>query len=282
MDCSRLAHPAPTSPQVTALGHSAGAPGPGFTNHDALHPRDNSPRPANRLVRGRFLQWRVMDSNQRRTTPTVLQGGHEIALTSGNAHLQPISARNPHEQLDLRDEGSAGARAPGPAPTLAGTPAVGILLSRPMRVVWSDAVVLGRRLPNTENVTMRPERPVTPRADLVERALPFLPEGSKVRQAFIGQAAPNFFYFIVTYLTGLMFRNKYRCVAVTSEAIYVLDSTKRSGGAKPRALVGKMPRNTRLGPVSGRWAEVDLLGERHWVHTRFHDQVTAANREAGF
>lgn len=61
--------------------------------------------------------------------------------------------------------------------------------------------------------------PVTPRADLVERALPFLPAGSEIRRAFIGQAAPNFFYFIVTYLTGLMFRNKYRCVVVTPEAI---------------------------------------------------------------
>ena len=43
-----------------------------------------------------------------------------------------------------------------------------------------------------------------------------------------------------------------------------------------------MPRHTRLGPVTGRWAEVDLLGERHWVHTRFHDQIAAADREAGF
>jgi len=33
--------------------------------------------------------------------------------------------------------------------------------------------------------------------------------------------------------------------------------------------------------VSGRWAEVDLLGERHWVYRRFHAQVAAADREAG-
>lgn len=131
-------------------------------------------------------------------------------------------------------------------------------------------------------MTPQSAAPVTPRADLVERALPFLPAGSEIREAFIGQAAPNFFYFIVTYLTGLMFRNKYRCVVVTPEAIYVLDSTKSSGGAKPQAVVGQMPRNTRLGPVSGRWAEVYLLGERHWVHKRFHDQVAAADRDAGF
>ena len=126
------------------------------------------------------------------------------------------------------------------------------------------------------------ETSITPRPDLVERSLPFLPAGSEVHQAFIAQAAPNFFYFIVTYLTGIMARDKYRCVAVTPEAIYVLESTKRSGGAKPRKLAGQMRRHTRLGPVSGRWAEIDLLGERHWVHKRFVDQIKAADREADF
>ena len=119
-----------------------------------------------------------------------------------------------------------------------------------------------------------------PRRDLVTHALPFLPEGSEIRQVFIAQAAPSFFYFIITYLTGLMWRNAYRCVAVTPDAIFVLDATKWSGGAKPQALAGRMPRSTRLGPVSGRWAEVDLLGQRHWVHKRFHSQVNAADREA--
>jgi hypothetical protein len=125
--------------------------------------------------------------------------------------------------------------------------------------------------------------PTTPRADLVAGAQTFLPSGSEIRQVFIGQAAPHFYYFLVTYLTGLtMFRNRYRCVVVTAEAIYVLDATKWSGGAKPRAVVGQMPRHTQLGPASGRWAEVYLLGERHWVHKRFHEQIAAADREAGF
>lgn len=122
-----------------------------------------------------------------------------------------------------------------------------------------------------------------PRKDLMQRSAPFLPPGSEIRQAFIGQSAPNFFFFHVTYLTGLtMFWNKYRCVAVTKDAIYVLDGTKMSGGGVPRRLLGTMPRKTRLGPVSGRWGEVALLGERHWVHQRFHGQIAAADREAGF
>jgi|GEM_PF-741799 len=123
----------------------------------------------------------------------------------------------------------------------------------------------------------------SPRQDLVRRASPFLPTGSTIRQAFIAQSAPNFFFFIVTYFTGLtIFWNKYRCIAVTDAAIYVLDGTKLSGGAKPLRLLGTMPRHTKLGPTAGRWTEVQLLGERHWVHQRFRDQIAAADQEAGF
>ena len=121
------------------------------------------------------------------------------------------------------------------------------------------------------------------RQDLVEKSMPFLPPGVQIRQAFIGQAAPNFAYFVITYLTALtMSWIKYRLVVVTDDAIYVLDSTKTSGGGKPKALFGTMPRHTQLGPPSGRWAEVDLLGERHWVHKRFFSEIASADRDAGF
>jgi hypothetical protein len=131
-------------------------------------------------------------------------------------------------------------------------------------------------------MTDRPDVHVSPRNDLVERSAPFLPAGSEIRQVFICQAAPNFTFFLVTYLTGLtMFWIKYRCVAVTKDAIYVLESSKLSGGAKPQSLVATLPRHTQLGPVSGRWGQMNLLGERHWVHKRFHHEVAAADREAG-
>ncbi|AYF76486.1 hypothetical protein D7D52_24675 [Nocardia yunnanensis] len=122
-----------------------------------------------------------------------------------------------------------------------------------------------------------------PRKDLVEHAAPFLPADAQIRQAFIAQAAPNFAFFLITYLTGLtIFWIHYRCVAITDDAIYVLDSSKTSGGARPQRLLGTMPRRTRLGPASGRWTQMMLLGQRHWVHKRFSDQIAAADREAGF
>ncbi|MCO5999248.1 hypothetical protein [Actinoallomurus rhizosphaericola] len=70
----------------------------------------------------------------------------------------------------------------------------------------------------------------------MEGLVPFLPAGSEIRQAFVAQVAPNFGFFVITYLTGLTtFWIKYRCVAVTKDAIYVLESSKLSDGAKPHA-----------------------------------------------
>lgn len=140
----------------------------------------------------------------------------------------------------------------------------------------------------TDSSTAENATHVGPRKDLVERSAPFLLAGSEIRQAFIcqtapHQTAPHFSFFVVRYLTGLtMFWIKYRCVAVTQDAIYVLESSKLSGGAKPQSLVGTLPRHTQIGPVSGRWGRVNLLGERHWVDKRFHHQIAAADYEAGF
>lgn len=44
---------------------------------------------------------------------------------------------------------------------------------------------------------------------------------------------------------------------------------------------GSLPRHTRLGPVSGRWGQLNLRGARHWVHKRFHAEVAATDHEAG-
>ena len=92
---------------------------------------------------------------------------------------------------------------------------------------------------------------VRPRIDLVEHSAPFLPAGSEIRQVFICQSAPSFAFFLITYLTGLtMLWIKYRCVAVTQDAIYVLESSKGSGGAKPQSLVDTC--HATLGSVRSR------------------------------
>lgn len=119
--------------------------------------------------------------------------------------------------------------------------------------------------------------------DLVDRATPLLPAGSRIRHAFLCQTAPNFAFFVANWATGLtMFWITYRCVAITDDSIYVMDSPKMSGGARPTSVVATLPRRTQLGPVSGRWGQLRLLGERHWVKKRFQREVADADADAGF
>ena len=120
-------------------------------------------------------------------------------------------------------------------------------------------------------------------AQLKEAAAPLLPPGSEVQQAFVCQTATNFVIFVINWLTGLTLGLiTYRSVAVTSDAIYVLDAQRLSGGATSRSVVATLPRHTQLGPVHGRWSEFALLGQRYWVKQRFQDQITAADAAAGF
>jgi len=118
---------------------------------------------------------------------------------------------------------------------------------------------------------------------LAARAAALIPQDVSINQVFVCQTAPAFWLIVVNYITGLaFFWLRFRCVAVTDQAIYVLDSTRFSGGAQPRSLLATLPRQTQLGPVSGRWGEIELMNQRHWVHVRFHDAVRAADLDAGY
>jgi hypothetical protein len=114
------------------------------------------------------------------------------------------------------------------------------------------------------------------RNKLADRSQPFLPPGSQIRHVYYCQTGPSPWFFLLTYL--IIFAIQFRIVVVTDEAIYVLRSSKFL--IKPKELVATLPRQTQLGPVSGLWAKTDLLGERHWVHKRFHKDVQAADAVA--
>lgn len=113
------------------------------------------------------------------------------------------------------------------------------------------------------------------RDKLTARSQPFLPEGAQVRQVFIGQTGPNPWFFLITYLT--IFWIKYRTFVVTQDAIYVLRNSKFT--MKPKEILATLPRQTQIGPLSGLWGGATLMGERHWIHKRFHKDVAAADAE---
>ena len=74
-------------------------------------------------------------------------------------------------------------------------------------------------------------------------------------------------------------RNQYRLVVATSERIVVLDSGQWSM-AKPRGVVGELPRQTRIDSQHGPQSPVQLGAERLWVRRRFRNDIEAANAEA--
>jgi hypothetical protein len=111
---------------------------------------------------------------------------------------------------------------------------------------------------------------------LATRCQPFLPPDSQIRQVFLAQTGPSPWFFLLTYL--ILFAIQYRLVCVTDDGIYVLRASKFL--VKPKELIATLPRQTRLGPVSGLWGQMQLMGERHWVHKRFHKDVNAADAAA--
>jgi hypothetical protein len=62
----------------------------------------------------------------------------------------------------------------------------------------------------------------------------------------------------------------------------------RVRGMRGRSLLlkvvsARLPSSGQVdGPVSGRWGQLNLLGERHWVKRRFHAEITAADADVGF
>jgi hypothetical protein len=111
---------------------------------------------------------------------------------------------------------------------------------------------------------------------LAARVQPLLPPGSQVRHTIVCQTGPNPWFFLLTYL--VYFWIQYRIVAVTDDAIYVVRASKVT--VRPQEVIATLPRQTRLGPVSGLWAKIELLGERLWVNKRFQKEIEAADAAA--
>jgi hypothetical protein len=115
------------------------------------------------------------------------------------------------------------------------------------------------------------------REKLTERAQPFLEPGEQVQQVFLGQTGPSPMFVLVSYL--IMLWSKFYVVVVTDRGILLL----RSGAlvpSKPKELAARLPRDVRIGPMSGLWGKTESLGpNKMWVHKRFHKDVAAADAQ---
>lgn len=115
------------------------------------------------------------------------------------------------------------------------------------------------------------------RDKLIKRTEPYLEPGEQVRHVAMGQTGPSPWFAMLTYWIMLL-KGKYFVFAVTDRSILVLRASKWLP-SKPKELEARLPRATPFGPMKGLWGESHTLGQRVWIHKRFHKDVAAADAE---
>jgi hypothetical protein len=115
------------------------------------------------------------------------------------------------------------------------------------------------------------------RDKLAERVQPMLEPGEQVQEVFLTQTGPSPYWVFLTYL--VFFAVKRRIIVATDRAIVVVKAGAMTG-TSAKEVLARLPRATRLGPVSGLWAKAEINGEKQWIHKRFHGDVTRADSVA--
>lgn len=115
------------------------------------------------------------------------------------------------------------------------------------------------------------------RDKLAARVQPLLEPGEQVQEVALSQTGPSPYLAIVTYL--IFFAVKRRIIVATDRAVVVV----RAGaftGTSAKEVLARLPRGTRIGPLSGLWAKTEVNGERQWIHKRFHGDIARADSVA--
>jgi hypothetical protein len=86
------------------------------------------------------------------------------------------------------------------------------------------------------------------------------------------QTGPSPYFLILTSV--IFFWTKYWQVVATDRALVVL----RAGVmGKPKEVAQRLPRGATFGPLTGLWAQTQLLGTPAYVHKRFHKDAAEAD-----
>ncbi len=101
-----------------------------------------------------------------------------------------------------------------------------------------------------------------------------LQPGETIQSIFTAQTASPYWALLSYWI--VMFKNAYRVVVVTDRRILVCTSGRFST-TPVNEIVGEFPRTTRIGPAAGVWYKCDTLGERLYIHKRYHKDVAAAD-----
>jgi len=114
------------------------------------------------------------------------------------------------------------------------------------------------------------------RDKLRENAAHLLQPGETIQAIFPAQTTSAYFALISVWI--ILLTNAYRVVVVTDRRILVCKSG-RFRATPVKDILRELPRGTRIGEPGGLWwrSDTDSLGERLYIHRRFHSDVRAAD-----
>jgi hypothetical protein len=100
----------------------------------------------------------------------------------------------------------------------------------------------------------------------------------EVIQAVIPAQTVSQYFALISYWI-IIFANAHRVIVATDQRILVCRSgrfTMTPVGAVER----EVPRGTLIGPAHGLWYKCESLGERLYIHRRFHKDIAEADATA--
>ncbi|HEX2384197.1 MAG TPA: hypothetical protein VHI95_16250 [Acidimicrobiales bacterium] len=112
------------------------------------------------------------------------------------------------------------------------------------------------------------------RDKLQQAVAPHLEPGETVQAIFGAQTKSQYFALISYWI--ILFSKAWRVVVATDRRIIVFQSG-RGGLTKIEGVTAQTRRDTLIGPPKGLWYRVDRLGERLYVHKRFHKDIDTAD-----
>jgi hypothetical protein len=112
------------------------------------------------------------------------------------------------------------------------------------------------------------------RDKLQEAAAPYVQPDETVEQVFAGQTTSQYFALLSVFI--ILATNAYRVIVVTDRRILLCQASRWSV-TKVVGVIAEFPRQTRLGPPRGLWYPMTALGQRVYVHKRFHKDIEAAD-----
>jgi hypothetical protein len=101
-----------------------------------------------------------------------------------------------------------------------------------------------------------------------------LQPGENIQAVFGAQTRSQWFALISIWI--IAFSNAYRVIVVTDRRILVTKSGRFSM-TPVKEVVREIPRGVRIGPASGLWYKSETLGEKLYIHKRYHKDVAAAD-----